>query len=101
MRFIVNIYEYNSTYLPTFSVNPTRESKNQIGLALYSSQFAYTSILTRITESWPAKGHVHRKLKERAPFSTVEEHIQQTSIAHSGSPHNALHSLVLCIEEQA
>ena len=27
------IYEYNSTYLPTFSVNPTRGSKDQIGMA--------------------------------------------------------------------
>ena len=30
MRFIVYIYEYNSTYLPTFSMNPTHESKDQI-----------------------------------------------------------------------
>ena len=29
----IYIYEYNSTYLPTFSVNPTRESKDQIGMA--------------------------------------------------------------------
>ena len=34
MRFMVYIYEYILTYLPTFSVNPTRESKDQIGMAL-------------------------------------------------------------------
>ena len=28
------IYEYISTYQPTFSVTSTRESKNQIGMAL-------------------------------------------------------------------
>ena len=38
-------------------------------------------------------GRVLCKLKERAPSSTVEESLQQTSIARSGSPHNALHSL--------
>ena len=36
MRFMVYIYEYITTYLPTFSVNPTRESKDQIGMALAS-----------------------------------------------------------------
>ena len=40
-------------------------------------------------------GRVLCKLKERALSSTVEESVQQTSIAHSGSPHNVLHSLVL------
>ena len=33
MRFIV-IYEYILTYRPAFSVTSTRESKNQIGMAL-------------------------------------------------------------------
>ena len=32
--FFSYIYEYISTYRPTFSVNYTRESKNQIGMAL-------------------------------------------------------------------
>ena len=27
------IYKYNLTYLPTFFVNPTRESKDQYGMA--------------------------------------------------------------------
>ena len=46
------------------------------------------------------KGHANsrvlHKLKERAPSSTVEENLQQTSIGHSGSPHNGLHSPVMC-----
>ena len=33
------------------------------------------SILTRITESLPANGRVLRKLKERAPSSTVDENL--------------------------
>ena len=41
-----------------------------------------------------ANDRVLRKIKETASFSTVEESLQQTSVARSGSPHNALHSLV-------
>ena len=46
--------------------------------SIYRSQFAYTSITE---SSCCTNGRFLRKLKERAPSSTVEENLQQTSIA--------------------
>ena len=53
--------------------------------------------LRRVWLTRLANDRVFRKIKERAPFSIVEESLQQTSVACSGSSHNALHSLVLYV----
>ena len=39
----IYIYEYISTYRPTFFLNSTRESKDQIGVALAMQLISYTT----------------------------------------------------------
>ena len=38
MIFIAYVYNYNTTYLVTLTANPTRETKDQIGMASATEQ---------------------------------------------------------------
>ena len=66
------------------------------GLSYNSSQFIHFNPLSyhRALIVWECL-RPHSLQSQRPPTSTVEESLQQTSITHSGSPHNALHSLVM------